>query len=79
MDLAELDAHDALQERHDTQRTVHLMISIDALTDCWNGVFETAEFLAEIRRTAKRLNTLADAVENKANSTAKQPGKVESP
>ena len=74
MELAQMNAETGMEERHDTQRTAHLTISIDALTDCSNGVFETAEFLPEIRRTAKRLNTLADAIEKTAESTTKPLG-----
>ena len=64
-----MNAETGMEQRHDTQRTAHLMISIDSLAECWNGVFETTEFLAELRRTAKRLGTLADEIEKTAEST----------
>ena len=73
MDLAQMNAETGMEGRHSTQRTAHLMISIHALTDCWNGVYDLTDFLTQLRRTATRLNTLADAIQNPEKTTATQP------
>ncbi len=73
MTLAQLNAEANIEARHDTQRTPHILIAIDTLTDCWNGLYDTTEFVATLRNTADRLNTLADAVENKPDTTRKLP------
>ncbi len=64
--LSELNAETNMEERHDTQRTAHLMIAIDTLQECWNGIYGTTEFIAELRRVAERITTLAAAVEKQA-------------
>lgn len=79
MKLAQLNAESGMHERHDARRTAHLMIAIDTLTECWNGAYETTEFLTELRHTANRLNTLADAIEKTPNSTHKQVGTQKGP
>lgn len=69
MNLAELDARDERTERHDVQRTAHLMLAIDTLTEAWNGCFDDDDFLIALRRTAERLCTLADATEQNRSPT----------
>lgn len=62
MKLAELNAELDMKDRHDVQRTASLMLAIDCMTECWNGCYDTDEFVNALRRTAERLTTLADNV-----------------
>lgn len=59
MDLAQLNAEERMKQRHDTQRTAHLVIAIDTLTAAWNGEFDRDDFIQALQRTAERLTTLA--------------------
>ena len=64
MILAELNAETDMAARHDVQRSAHLMIAIDTLTECWNGLHDKPTFIDALRRTAQRITGLADALEN---------------
>lgn len=68
MNLSQLNAEDTLQQQHDAKRTAHLLLAIDTLTECYQGLYGTTQFIQELRRTAERIQTLADAVENQAKT-----------
>lgn len=69
MILAEFNPETDMEARHNIQRTAHLMIAIDTLTECWNGLHGKPDFINALRRTAQRITALADAIENPPEST----------
>lgn len=63
MQLAQMNAQSEIKERHGDECTITLLQATDTLNACWSGVYSTTEYIAQLRRTAQQLNTLADAIE----------------
>lgn len=74
MTLPTLNAETVRLLHHSPKGSSHILIAIKTLTECWNGVYDTAQFLTQLRGTANRLNTLADAIEKPAITTRNQRG-----
>ena len=69
MILAQLNGETHNRQTHSVNRTTQILTAIETLTECWNGVYDITDFLIQLRRTANRLNALADTIENQSDTT----------